>query len=82
MPYLFFALGTFFLTVLCTIGVRWLAKKWQIVDAPAERKVHGRPVPLLGGAAIFVSFFIVVGIVKLLKPYLAGNLSDSQLWAL
>lgn len=82
MPYLFFALGTFFLTVLCTFGVRWLAQKWQIVDAPAERKVHGRPVPLLGGAAIFVSFFVGLWLIKFFTPYLSGNLSGRQLWAL
>ena len=82
MPYLFFAFGTFFLTVLCTFGVRWLANKWQIVDKPTERKVHGRPIPLLGGIAIFASFFIVLGLVKFFTPYLAGNLSYSQLWAL
>ena len=82
MPYLFFAFGIFFLTVLCTFSVRWLAKKWQIIDAPAERKVHGRPVPLLGGLAIFVSFFIVLGLAKFFTQYLNGNLSNRQLTAL
>lgn len=82
MPYLFFALGVFFLTILSVFCVRWLAQKWQIVDAPAERKMHGRPVPLLGGAAIFVSFFAVLGLIKFFTPYLSGSLSDRQLWAL
>ncbi|MBI5022924.1 MAG: undecaprenyl/decaprenyl-phosphate alpha-N-acetylglucosaminyl 1-phosphate transferase [Candidatus Magasanikbacteria bacterium] len=82
MPYLFFAFIAFFLTVAGTFGVRWLAKKWQIVDAPTERKVHCRPVPLLGGLAIFVSFFIVLGLAKFFTPYLNGNLANRQLMAL
>lgn len=82
MPYLFFALGVFFLAILSVFCVRWLAQKWNIVDAPAERKVHGRSVPLLGGVAIFVSFFAALGLIKFFTPYLSGNLSGRQLWAL
>lgn len=82
MPYLFFALGTFFLAVLSALGVRWLAKRWKIVDAPAASKIHGRSVPLLGGAAVFVSFFAALGLARLFTPYLAGNLSGHQFGAL
>ena len=30
------------------------------VDAPSGRKIHSTPVPLLGGAAIYVSFVLVL----------------------
>ena len=82
MPYLFFVLGTFFLAVLGTAGMGWLAKRWRIVDFPAQRKVHNRPVPLLGGVAVFVSFFIVIGLAIFFTPYLDDNLSNRQFWAL
>jgi len=40
---------------LClTAAVRALAKRWDIVDQPdGRRKLHGRPVPLWGGVAVY-----------------------------
>ncbi|MCL6444073.1 MAG: undecaprenyl/decaprenyl-phosphate alpha-N-acetylglucosaminyl 1-phosphate transferase, partial [Alicyclobacillus sp.] len=35
---------------------RKLALRWQFVDLPSQRKVHTQPLPLLGGAAIFIGF--------------------------
>ena len=33
----------------------WTARRFDILDRPGGRKNHARAVPLLGGAAIFVS---------------------------
>ncbi|MFA5020644.1 MAG: MraY family glycosyltransferase [Patescibacteria group bacterium] len=46
--------------------VRFLALRWQIVDRPeaAARKVHIFPTPLLGGWVIFLSVFIMIGIIR------------------
>lgn len=53
---------TFFLTVFLTYAVRRLALRWNIVDIPtSERKIHKKPIPLLGGLAIFLAFFLVLG---------------------
>jgi len=52
----------FLLSVIITYIVRKIAIKHQIFDQPAlspERKVHKKPTPLLGGAAIFFSVLIV-----------------------
>ncbi len=39
-----------------------MALRWKIVDEPIEpRKIHEKPIPLLGGLAIFLSFFLVLG---------------------
>jgi len=60
MEYFFPALITFVLSSVLTFLVRRLALKWNIVDLPDNpRKIHTAPIPLLGGLAIWLSFFIV-----------------------
>lgn len=60
MNYFLPALLAFFLSLVLTILVSKLALKWGIVDMPDnQRKIHKVPIPLLGGLAIFFSFFIV-----------------------
>jgi UDP-GlcNAc:undecaprenyl-phosphate GlcNAc-1-phosphate transferase len=46
-----------------------LAHKYDITDNPAvaERKVHSRPIPLLGGWAVFLSSIIVIFGIKFLN---------------
>jgi UDP-GlcNAc:undecaprenyl-phosphate GlcNAc-1-phosphate transferase len=50
--------------LLLAIGVtplmRRLALQTGTVDKPAARKIHANPVPLLGGAAIYVAFILVL----------------------
>ncbi|MCX6779744.1 MAG: MraY family glycosyltransferase [Candidatus Magasanikbacteria bacterium] len=49
------------LSLLFTFAVKFFAQKWQIVDVPNEaRKKHKKSIPLLGGTAIFASFWLVV----------------------
>ncbi len=40
--------------------LRFFAFRWGILDQPSERKIHHQPIPLLGGLAIFFSFFLVL----------------------
>jgi UDP-GlcNAc:undecaprenyl-phosphate GlcNAc-1-phosphate transferase len=52
----------FILSMLCgtvlTPLVRRLALRWGVLDhALSSRKIHGRPIPRLGGVAIVVAFF-------------------------
>ena len=58
--YLYALTVTFALSMLLTAVMRRLAWKFDILDHPGERKVHAQPMPLMGGVAIVVSFFIVV----------------------
>lgn len=47
---------SFLLSAALTLVVRRVAIRFGIVDRPAGgRKIHTRPIPLLGGVAIFVS---------------------------
>ena len=52
-----FAFSTAFLLVPV---VRALALRAEVIDQPAERKVHQRPTPLLGGLALFLACAIAL----------------------
>lgn len=43
-----------------TIPVRRLALRTGMVDRPGPRKVHARPMPLLGGIAIYAGFVVAI----------------------
>src|ERR1700723_2408281 len=43
-----------------TVPIRHLALRYGMVDRPGPRKVHLRPIPLLGGIAIYLGFAIAV----------------------
>lgn len=60
IQYLSIFLSGFTATVLLTILFRWLAVKWSFIDHPSERKFHKKPTPLLGGAAIFIGFWVAL----------------------
>jgi len=76
MPILFFIsifTITFALSVFFTYLIRKTAVKLNIIDYPnVERKIHKNPVPLLGGAGIFLAFFIMLFFVK--SYILSGSL--------
>ncbi len=73
MNYFLPALLAFALSLALTVIIGKLAIKWQIVDRPDSfRKIHTVPIPLLGGLAIFLSFFIVA--FSFLGELTAGNL--------
>lgn len=38
----------------------WIAHKTRALDWPNGRKLHGKPTPILGGAAIYIAFVIAV----------------------
>src|ERR1700735_1442156 len=45
-----------FASLILTLPIRRLALHYGMVDNPGPRKVHARPVPLLGGVAIYLGF--------------------------
>lgn len=57
-------IGPFVIAALISGGltfyVKLLAKKFNLADLPAPRKIHSKPTPRLGGVAIVLAFFIVV----------------------
>ncbi|MGB0036275.1 MAG: MraY family glycosyltransferase [Candidatus Acidiferrales bacterium] len=43
-----------------TVPVRHLALRFEMVDHPGPRKVHVKPIPLLGGIAIYLGFILAI----------------------
>ena len=52
--------GSTALSLGLTAVMRRLAQRWNILDHPVGRKAHSAPTPLLGGAAIFCTFYFMV----------------------
>lgn len=74
---------SFLLAWGAAIVVRHIALRCRIVDLPDEkRKKHESPRPLLGGIAIYMSFFIVLFGAYFLWPEFFVNLKKTQLIAL
>lgn len=69
MTYLLLAGGVFLTTILSTMVIRALARRFRVVDRPevAGRKIHSKAVPLMGGVAIYVA--LSVAILALLKAW-------------
>ena len=59
-PYFLIAFSALLLAIGSTPLMRRLALRYAVVDAPSGRKIHATPVPLLGGAAIYVTFVLVL----------------------
>jgi UDP-GlcNAc:undecaprenyl-phosphate GlcNAc-1-phosphate transferase len=47
-------------TLLATPVMRRLAMRMGVVDQPDVRKIHLRPIPLLGGVAIYLGFILAL----------------------
>ena len=59
--YIFFFLCSMFFSMMLTPIVRIFALRLGYVDKTSKRKVHDRPIPHIGGAAIFFAFLIPFG---------------------
>lgn len=60
IPFLIAFLITFFLSLILTFIIRKLALKYKLLDWPAPRRIHPKPLPRLGGVAMFLSFLITI----------------------
>ena len=48
------ALGAFWLTPFAA----WLAHRFGAIDQPGPRKLHGKPMPRMGGVAVYLGFLL------------------------
>lgn len=60
MNYVLMGTVALLLAVGGTPLIRRLALQTGVIDMPAARKLHGSPVPLLGGAAIYLAFIVAL----------------------
>ena len=58
---------------LITPMVMSLAERIGAIDQPNERKIHIRPIPRLGGVAVFVAFCLALGIQLLIQPEIRSS---------
>lgn len=73
-------LASFTLAVLLTAFIRKIAVKKRILDRPdGHRKLHNRPIPLLGGWAIFLAFWSIMGYLIFFTDVLGRNLQAQRL---
>ncbi len=82
MFYLFIFLFAFLFSSVLSILFRKVAIHYKIIDRAEKslgqgRKIHLQDTPLLGGLAIFFSYFIILFIFS--DHFLAGNLNYSHL---
>lgn len=59
----------FGVTLLTTPTVRWVAVRIGAVKRPGPRDVHTRPVPELGGLAMFAGFLAAMGVASALPQF-------------
>ncbi len=65
-------------TLVLTGVVRWAAVRFSIVVLPDERRVHERPTPTLGGAAMFVGFLAAMAVASQLPAFHSMFRSNSE----
>lgn len=59
--------------------VQWVCERYGWMDKPRDgRHVHERPVPRLGGVAIFSSMLVALAILPFIHNHLTRSLSTSQ----
>jgi len=56
LRWLYILLFSFTLSFILTPVFGWIARRFSILDIPDDRKIHAKNTPLLGGAAIMISF--------------------------
>lgn len=77
--YLIAAVLAFVLSFSLTPVVIWWANKFRILDIPNNpRKIHTRAIPLLGGLAIFISFFTTLFLILSYRHIIFQPLAQNQ----
>ena len=56
--WLYILVLAFSFSAMTTPIFRIVAMRWGLVDNPSGHKIHQEPTPLLGGAAVFLGFFL------------------------
>jgi len=82
MIYLIFFFVALVLSINFTKISSWLAFRFKIIDDPSRdpgRRIHQKPIPLLGGLALYLSFFITLFILLAYDQWPQGEVSFKNL---
>ena len=82
MQYLYIILGSFLITFSLVPLITKLAFKVGAVDNPSQRKVHSKPMPRLGGLAIYIGFITMVLLTQPLTQQIQGLIIGSTIIAI
>ena len=77
--YLCVYLGSVLLAIIITPIVIKLARRVKAVDRPGVRTIHTRPVPRIGGVAVFLSAMFLIVIVLFLNNSIGKSFRNMQL---
>lgn len=76
-------LGAFFIAIIIAYGFTPFAKQIAVsiglLDHPDRKKSHAHPIPLLGGLAIYMAFFIAVLFTTSFNNYIYGIMAGSTI---
>ena len=72
--WLYILLFSFLLAFLLVRPIRAIAWHFGILDLPDSRKLHGEPIPLLGGVAVYLAFLVSLLANSILSPAVIGLL--------
>ncbi len=81
MAWYFFV--SFFLSAILTWIVKSIMKKIRVVDVPhkEKRKIHKKSIPLGGGGAIFLSFFLCI-FFAVSFGHIGADISTKKIWGI
>jgi UDP-GlcNAc:undecaprenyl-phosphate GlcNAc-1-phosphate transferase len=82
MQYIFFMLGSFLITFSLVPLIKKLAFKVGAVDNPCQRKVHCKPMPRLGGLAIYLGFIVMILLTQSMTQEIIGLVLGSTIIAI
>jgi len=71
-----FFMALMFAVIATPISMK-LAKQWGAIDYPGGRHVHTKPIPRLGGIALYAAFWIAI-----LVTVLVTHVWDDSIWGL
>ena len=60
MPYFLVAVAAFLATYLCVPPVKLLARRLGAIDYPSKRRINTKPIPRLGGLAMFAGLCLAL----------------------
>ncbi|MFZ7101400.1 MAG: glycosyltransferase family 4 protein [Peptococcaceae bacterium] len=81
MHYILYMIGSFLITFKLVPLIKNLAFKVGAVDNPCQRKVHCKPMPRLGGLAIYLGFISMVLLTQPMSEQIIGLVLGSTIIA-